>query len=104
MKNSEVRAAIDEARQRGIKIDDYDAKVFLGAKEIFAADPKNQTARAVVLEYTRFLTTGQRPTSFNEFALPIFYTDEQIAEHERSRAAHLAYLAAQKNSSGEQRA
>jgi hypothetical protein len=90
MTDADVTRIVEDAALRGITIDDYDAKVFLGAKEMLVADAKNQNARDTVAAYTRLLTVGERPASFSVFLLPVFYTDEENAAREKMRRAHLA--------------
>ena len=67
-------------------------------------DPDDSAALGVVRNFNAFLTSGKNPVCIEEFLLPVPYTAERLAEKAKTRAAHLAYLAAQKNSSGEQRA
>jgi hypothetical protein len=95
MTQADVDLVMSAAAIRGIHVDEDEARMFLGAKGILAADPSNKLARQVIEESTRLLTTGQRPTTFARFMLPIFYTEEEIAENERLDAEHRAYLKGQ---------
>jgi hypothetical protein len=83
MTQAEVQQIIDDAAGRGITIDELDASTFLGAREMLAADPTNKICQQVVQESIRQFTTGEEPTSFARFTLPVFETTEELA----SRAA-----------------
>ena len=71
MTNAQVQGVIQQARSRGVACDEYEACVFLGAKELLAANPENPIAKSVLENYSRFLLTGTKKTSFAEFLLPI---------------------------------
>lgn len=83
MTNADVVHVIGQAAARGIKIADYEATTFLGAKELLEKEPNNANALIAVRTYTQFLETGIKPVSFSEFMLPEFETDEEIAERAR---------------------
>jgi hypothetical protein len=86
MTNADVANVVATAAGRGIRISDYEALVFLGAKEILARDADNKDALEVVEGFTRYMATGIEPSGFAEFFLPLPETDETIAERAKGRA------------------
>ena len=93
MTNADVINLIKYCDELGREIDSYRAKVVLQAREINVRDSKNAAALEVVQNFVSFLNTGIVVDSFAEFLLPCAYTDEEIAEHNRLRDAHLAWKA-----------
>jgi hypothetical protein len=89
MTQAEVDLLTSAAAIRGIH--GFDARMFLGAKALLAANPNNRVARSVVEELTRQMATGEQPTTFALFMLPEFFTDEELAEEKRLRDEHLAH-------------
>jgi hypothetical protein len=92
MTDADVARVVSSAAARGRHITDYEAAVFLGAREILAKDPGNAAAQSVVEEFAAFLESGVELRSFARFLLPIAETDEEIAVRiargdERPRAA-----------------
>jgi hypothetical protein len=91
MTNADVRDLIASAATRDITLNDYEASIVLGAKEILEREPDNADAREVVANFATYMATGEEPRSFTEFRLPeeCMYTVEEKAEQQRSRDAYL---------------
>jgi len=83
MTNAGVQQVIATAAVHGRVVSEYQAEVFLGAKEILATDASNQNACTVVRNFLAYLETGVKVCSFAEFLLPLPETDEEIAGHNR---------------------
>jgi hypothetical protein len=82
MTNADVEDVILGSKKAyGTTLSVYEAKVYLGARELLLKEPENPIALEVVEAYVRHIKTGERLTSFSEFVLPIPYTDEEISAH-----------------------
>ena len=90
MKQADVDAVIAQVARAGRRIDNYQSSVFCGAREILAREPDNPHAAKVVANFLAFVATGVETISFEEFLLPIPYTDEELAAQDASRAAYVA--------------
>jgi hypothetical protein len=85
MTNAQVAKIISDAASRGIEVSEDEVCTFLGAKELLLKEPNNKVARQVVEESTKHFRTGEKPTSFARFVLPIFETDEEIVAGKKMR-------------------
>lgn len=94
MTNADVDRVVKTAADRGITIDRFDAKIFLGAKQLAErGGPHAERALRVVQEYTQLIVKGRRPESFEYFLLPEaadFLTVEELEADRRSREAFRA--------------
>lgn len=84
MTERQVTAIVEMAHAKGCRnFDRYDGALFLMCQEILEREPKNAKAIAVSKELNHFIVTGEKPTSFDEFELPIPYTEERLAKMAR---------------------
>jgi len=86
MKNLDIEYLIHTAANLDRKISDFEARTYLGAKELLLKDPSNEIAEKVVAEFSQFLITGVWPMhqgsrSFAPFVLPHFETAEELQAH-----------------------
>jgi hypothetical protein len=95
MTEAEVQRVIDSAASRGMKIDSYEASMFLGVKELLEREPTNERAGRVMAQYTALIMHGEPVEGFEQFLVGSqpFYTDEELERMAISKAKHLAYLA-----------
>ncbi len=82
MKNLDIEYLISISKNRGRNVSRFEARTYLGAKEVLAKDPKNEIAEKVVEEFVTFTNTGSWPMhqggrSFAPFALGLIETDEE---------------------------
>ena len=89
MTNADVQQVITTAAGRGIKLSEYEAATYLGAREILARNADDKNALKVVENFTMYMASGVKPISFAEFCLPIPETDEEIAAQNERRDAYL---------------
>jgi hypothetical protein len=88
--NAQVSEVVENAAKHGRVLDRYLATVFLGSKEFLAAHPDSQPAKDTVSEFSKFFAVGTPMTSFAQFMLPTFYTDEELAHQKKVRDEYLA--------------
>ncbi len=94
MTEAEVQETIQSAATFGRELSDFQAAIFLFAKEIVAAGPSDdyENAKSVVADYSRYIATGIPVTSFKQFLLGIPFTTEEKAYSKKLRDEHLNYL------------
>jgi hypothetical protein len=85
LKTSDVARVIRDAAAHGRTLSAYEAKVYLGAREILEREPQNLDAQEVVREFSEFMRTGKPGTSFRRFRLPLPRTEEDLAKLGRPR-------------------
>ncbi len=86
MTQAEVQKVIEQFAARGLRLHEWAAVNFLGARELLARDPSHKLAAEVVQHYLNFLATEVESCCFAVFMLPEFWTAEEIAERERAQA------------------
>jgi len=87
MKNLDIEYLVNISENRGRNVSRFEARTYLGAKEILAKDPKNEIAEKVVEEFVAFINTGLWPMhqggrSFAPFALGLIQTEEELQAHQ----------------------
>ena len=83
MTEQDVENVITDCASRGIKIDHYHAKFYLGVNELLAASPNDARLRRVAAKYSALTTQGIHPQGFEKFLIndcEPFRTDEEVAE------------------------
>jgi len=79
MTDAQVTSMVEMAHARGCReFNRYDGSLFLMCQELLQSDPGNAKALSVLKELQVFIATREKPTSFDEFALPVPYTTEEL--------------------------
>jgi hypothetical protein len=66
---TDAQRLMNNAASKGREVDEGYAEVLALAKSRLAADPNNEMARQILENFSRFMDTGERVTSFAEFMI-----------------------------------